>query len=93
MGFLSGLKSMFSSSDVAQTEDAIEYDGFSIVPTPMREGGQFRVAATVIKGEGEAQQIHNFVRSDTVASKEECIQLTIRKAKMTIDQSGDNIFN
>jgi hypothetical protein len=93
MGFLSGLKSMFSNNKEKKAEDAIEYNGFSIIPTPIREGGQFRISAIITKGEGESLQTHTFIRSDTVASQEECIQLTIRKAKMTIDQSEDRIFN
>jgi len=95
MGILSGLKSLFSgNSSVAPTEasDPIEYKGFTIVPAPMAEGAQYRVAATITKGQDETLKTHQFIRSDVIAGREECIAVTIRKAQMTIDQSGEGIF-
>ena len=94
MSFLSGLKSMFAGSPIVEAaEEPIEHNGFTIVPAPIKEGGQYRVAATVSKGEGDDRKVHNFIRSDLIASKEECLNITIRKAKMTIDQLGDRIFS
>lgn len=93
MSLLSGLKSMFSNKGTPENaQQSIEYNGFSITPSPIREGGQFRVAATITKGEGESLQTHSFIRSDMLVNREECIQVTIRKAKMTIDQSKGRIF-
>lgn len=94
MGILSGLKGLFTGAESApeKAEDAVEYKGFSIIPAPMKEGGQFRVAATVTKGEGEEQQTHTFIRSDLMPNREECIAITLRKAKLTIDQMGSQIF-
>lgn len=90
MSFLSNLKSLFSSSE--ESEATIEYDGFNIVPTPIREGAQFRVSATITKGEGESLQTHKFIRSDVIASRDECITHIIRKAKIAIDQRQDSLF-
>ena len=94
MGFLSGLKSVFlgGSSTSAKASEPIPYNGFSIIPAPIPERGQFRVAATITKGEGESLQTHTFIRSDIVGSRDECISLTIRKAQLAIDQSEDRLF-
>lgn len=94
MGFLSGLKSLFApgAAPAAKAEDPIEYKGFVIIPAPIAESGQYRVAATITKGEGEEVKTHTFIRSDLIANREECINVTERKAKMTIDQLGDSIF-
>ena len=94
MGILSGLKGLFSGGESAAepTEEAIEYKGFMITPAPIKDGGQLRVAATITTGEGEEQKVHNFIRSDLISSRDECIEITIRKAKLTIDQLGDKIF-
>lgn len=93
MGFFSALKSIFSGTDTeAKAEAAIEHKGFLIVPAPQKEGGQYRVAATITKGQDDALQTHRFIRSDLIASRDECLAVTIRKAKMTIDQLGDHIF-
>lgn len=97
MGFFSALTSLFSSKAGAKKGpapcDAVEYNGFSIVPAPMPEGGQYRIAATITKGSGEDLLSHQFIRSDVVASRDECISMTVRKAKVSIDQSGDSLFS
>jgi len=90
MSFLSSLKSMFSGSGDSPSiaAEAQDYQGYSILPTPQSEGGQFRVSALISKGEQE----HKFIRSDLIMTRDECIEVTLRKAKMTIDQQGDSIF-
>lgn len=95
MSLLSGLKSLFTAapSAPAKEEDPIVHNGFIIIPAPINEGGQHRVAATITKGEGEDQKVHKFIRSDLIGSRDECITITIKKAKMTIDQLGDRLFN
>lgn len=101
MGFFSGLRSLFSgasgeSSDSnlpTEPTEVIQHNGFSIIPAPISEGGQYRVAATITKGEGELLKTHKFIRSDVIANRDECITFTIMKAKLTIDQSGERIFD
>jgi len=99
MGILSGIKNLFKTSGEEQidveAEETIEYKGFNIVPTPMPEGSQFRVAATISKDQGETEaelKTHQLIRSDIIPSRDECINITVRKAKMMIDQQGDGIF-
>jgi len=92
MGFLSGLKSLFIPNTDAVAADPIEYEGFNIIPAPLPEGRQYRVAATITKGEGDKLKTHTFIRSDVLGSRDECIQLTIQKAQRAIDQSGEHIF-
>lgn len=97
MGFFSAITSLFSgnasdSTKTADVEASIEYKGFSITPGPIPEGRQYRVGATITKGADDTLQTHNFIRSDVVASRDECINMAIRKAKITIDQTGDKIF-
>jgi len=94
MGILSGLKGLFSGGESAPeaVEEAVEYKGFEIVPAPISEGGQYRVAATITKGEGNEQKTHRFIRSDLIPNRNECIDITMRKTKLTIDQLGDKIF-
>ena len=93
MGFLSGLKSLFTTNRNAVAEDPVEYNGFIITPAPMPDGRQYRVAATITKGEGDTLKTHTFIRSDVVGSRNECIEITIRKAQRAIDQSNEHIFN
>ncbi len=94
MSFLSNLFNALTSgnSESASTKNAVEYNGYLIIPSPQKEGGEYRVAATITKGKGETQQKHNFIRSDLMSSRDECMELSIRKAKLTIDQLGDGLF-
>lgn len=95
MGILSSISKLFSGSDntpQSSAAEAIDYNGYTITPTPMPDQGQYRVSATITKGDGETLKTHTFIRSDLVASRDECIELTTRKAKLTIDQLGDQIF-
>ncbi len=89
MSLFSSLKSMFSSDEAEKVKaEAVEYKGYNILPTPQEEQGQFRISALITKGE----QQHQFIRCDLVMNLDECIEVTLYKAKMTIDQQGDAIF-
>ncbi|MHA7881481.1 MAG: HlyU family transcriptional regulator [Saccharospirillum sp.] len=68
--------------------DASEYKGYTITPTPIAEGGQFRVSGVIEKGE----QSHTFIRSDLVAGQEAACDFSVTKAKLIIDQMGDRVF-
>lgn len=95
MGIFSGLAKLFSPSYPSKASDAaetIDYDGYQITPTPQADQGQYRVCALITKGQSDQQQSHTFIRSDLVANRDDCIELTVRKAKLTIDQLGDQIF-
>jgi len=98
MGFIAALKSFFSnnsnhSNQQSEVFESEHYKSFTITPTPIKEGGQYRLSATISKGEGDTIKIHSFIRSDVIANQDVCIEMTIRKAKLAIDQMGDSIFN
>lgn len=76
-----------------EAQESIEYKGFVITPAPMQEGREYRVAAIITKGEGDEQKSHRFIRSDVMANHDLCIETTLFKAQLTIDQLGDGIFN
>lgn len=67
---------------------AVEYQGFTIQPEPLEEQGGFRING-VIEKEGNS---HRFVRADVLMSAEQCAEEMVRKAKVMIDQQGDQIF-
>ncbi|RBW46597.1 transcriptional regulator [Psychromonas sp. B3M02] len=98
MGLLSSLTSLFSGNnnntpEAAPVEESTEYKGFTITPAPISEGGQYRLSAAITKQLDNQLQTHTFIRSDVVASRDDCIEMTIRKAKIAIDQMGDSIFS
>ena len=89
MGLLDSLKSLITPSEkTPKAFPAQEYEGFTIIPTPLPEGSQYRVCGKITCGEQE----HQFIRADIMGSAEQCAEETLRKAKMTIDQLGEGIF-
>lgn len=67
---------------------AEDYKGFRIIPRPIREGGQFRVAARIEK-DGCA---HELIRADTTSSLEDATRLSLAKARQMIDEQGERLF-
>ena len=64
------------------------YKGFRITPRPIREGGQFRVAARIEKdGRG-----HDRIRADTTSSLDDATKLSLSKARQMIDEQGERLF-
>jgi hypothetical protein len=93
---MSWLKKIFGGGEsgaVASSGPASEYKGFSIIATPIKEGGQWRLAGTISKEVGGAVKEHKFIRADLFSSKDEAVQFAMSKAQLIIDQSGDSIFS
>lgn len=91
---MSWLKKIFGGgeSNAPSVGTAQEYKGFSILPTPIKEGGQWRLAGTISKEIGGAMKEHKFIRADLFSSKDEAVQFAVSKAQLIIDQSGEGIF-
>ncbi|MFC3025078.1 HlyU family transcriptional regulator [Vibrio zhugei] len=70
----------------------VEYQGYFIYQEALEEGRQFRVAGRITKSIDGEEKEHRFIRSDVLASEQEANELMLSKAKMFIDQMGDNIF-
>ena len=64
------------------TPDPEIYKGFSITPTPVKEGSRYRLAAKIEK-DGAIQEI---VRADVFEDLETANDVAIRKAKQVIDE-------
>ena len=97
--FFSKLFSAFgsSSSDAAPKKagsaEPHPYKDCVIIATPMKEGGQYRLAGRIEKVVGEETLVHEFVRADMFSSLEDAVEFTVRKGQLIIDQSGASLFN
>lgn len=65
-----------------------DYNGFTITPTPMKDGPRFRISA-VIEKDGRS---HTLIRADTLDEESAAIAASIAKAKRMIDEQGDRLF-
>lgn len=90
MGFIDFLKGLVAerAPAVAEPVAAVEYQGFYIQPDPLSRSGQFQVQAWITRDE----QRHHFIRADLLPSHELCVQETLRKARVLIDQQGSALF-
>lgn len=69
-----------------------DYKGFRITPGPIREGGQYRVAARIEKVVDGVPRRHDLIRADLLASAEEAQRFSLAKARQVIDEQGDRLF-
>lgn len=93
---MSLLSKLFGGSGAAPKSapeaESIEYNGFAITPTPIKEASSYRVSAKIEKQvEGELKS-HTLIRADTSPNLEETIQTSIRKARQMIDEQGERLF-
>ncbi|WP_108483461.1 HlyU family transcriptional regulator [Oceaniglobus ichthyenteri] len=66
--------------------------GFTIYPEPVNDGGRWRIGARIEKQIDGTLQSHKMIRADTLDSAEAATEASLKKAKMFVDQQGDDIF-
>lgn len=89
------LKGLFSSTPAAtedKPDDAVEHEGYRIIVAPMRNGSQWQIAGRIEREIDGETRSHTFIRADTMSSRDEAAEHTLRKARLLIDQQGDAIF-
>jgi hypothetical protein len=92
MSFLKRLFGGGAPAREAPRADPVEHRGFMIVPTPYEVDGQWQVCGEISReADGETQN-HRFIRADRASSREDAVEMTLRKARQTIDQMGERIF-
>jgi hypothetical protein len=91
--FLKNLTGSDSSGESAfNRADAVEYKGFQIAPAPMKDANGWRVAAVIYKDIDGERCTHHLIRADVFADRDFARELSIRKAKMVIDDRGEKIL-
>ena len=83
---------LFGGGGKVPAPEPLEYKGFRIIPQPMDEGGQYRLAALIEQGEGESLKTHHLIRADLIRDRDEAVEAAIAKAKQMIDQQGARLF-
>ena len=64
------------------------HEGFTITPTPIKEGARFRLSARIEK-DGRS---HTLIRADVVEDIETANRISLAKARQMIDEQGDGLF-
>ncbi|MCR8725434.1 HlyU family transcriptional regulator [Frigidibacter sp. ROC022] len=73
--------------------DPETYNGFTITPTPVREGSRFRLSARIEAQVGEETRTHTLIRADMLDSEEAAVEASLRKARQVIDEQGQALFD
>jgi len=91
---MSFFKKLFGGGSAASApaREPVEHEGFTIVPQPIPDGGQFRLGATISKEiDGEMKE-HKLIRADLFPSEDQCADYAVTKAKQVIKEQGDRLF-
>lgn len=89
---MSILKRLFGGGTSKAAESQIEeYNGFRIIPEPINEGGQYRLAARIENADGSKS--HHLIRADMIRDYDDAVEAAIAKAKQMIDQMGERVFD
>jgi len=91
---MSLLKKLFGGSGKAAPKgpEPELYKDFTIFPDPIVEGKQYRLAARIEKEIDGEVKVHQLIRADTLNSSDAAAAAAIQKAKIVIDQMGDQLF-
>src|SRR5690606_33693507 len=97
---LSFLKRIFgggSKDNAAPVErivgEPVEYKGFTIRATPLKEQGQFQTSGVISKEIDGVMQEHRFIRADRFTGEDIAAEQAMRKACQIIDEQGERIFS
>lgn len=88
MSLLSKLFGSRSTPAAGKEHPSEDYNGFTITPTPMKDGPRFRLSARIEK-DGRS---HTLIRADTIDDEATAIASSLAKAKRLIDEQGDRLF-
>ncbi len=69
-----------------------EYKGVEVRALPEKEGGQWRVAGTLTRVDGDDTQTRRFLRADLMQSRDQAVTASIEKARLIIDQNGEMLW-
>lgn len=92
---MSFFKRLFGGGDSMETApeaESLEYEGMTITPTPIKEGGEYRVSARIEATVNGEAKVHELIRADVIRDRDEALDMSVRKAKQLIDQMGTALF-
>ncbi len=90
--FLRGLGEGKGKSENTAEHEAVDYKGFSIVPTPRKVQGGWTTEGIISKSAGDDTRSEHFIRADMLMSEEDAVDYSVNKAKKIIDEQGERLF-
>ena len=95
-GIMNSIRKLFGGGSASNPPQAANepdtYKDHLIYAEPMSEGGQWRLAGRIVKGEGETMLEYKFIRADIFANRDEVEAAALRKGRQIIDEQGAALF-
>ncbi|MFK7995366.1 MAG: HlyU family transcriptional regulator [Granulosicoccus sp.] len=79
-------------SDTAEPAEAVEYEGFSIVAAPFKDGSQYKTAGSISREVNGEIKTAQFIRADNHADRQSAVTHSEAKARQIIDEQGESMF-
>lgn len=76
----------------AEAGDAVEHEGYSIVPAPFKDGGQYRTAGIIRREIDGTVREARFIRADNSADRQAALDHSVQKARQIIAEQGERMF-
>ena len=76
----------------AEAAEAVEYNGYTIVAAPLKDGSQYKTAGSISKEVAGELKTASFIRADNHGDKDSAISYSQSKAQQIIDEQGEAIF-
>ncbi|MDP5290687.1 HlyU family transcriptional regulator [Oceanimonas sp. CHS3-5] len=73
--------------------EPVEYQGFTIIPEPGAEGGQYRLQGRIVLQKDGEQREYRLIRADLLPGAEQAAELMVSKARRLIDENGERLFD
>lgn len=91
---MSLLSKLFGRAQTSSPQaQSVEHKGFTITPTPVREGPKFRISAQIQKDVNGQPLTHTLIRADVMDDWDDAVMACIRKAKQVINEQGERLFD
>lgn len=72
--------------------EPVEYNGYVIVPAPRQDKGVWYVSGSITPADAADDRTHAFIRADNSPDRDQCVELTVMKARQIIDLEGERMF-
>ncbi|MFK8081782.1 MAG: HlyU family transcriptional regulator [Granulosicoccus sp.] len=79
-------------SAAPEAAEAVEYEGYTIVAAPLKEGSQFKTAGSISREVDGELKTAQFIRADNHADRQSAVTHSEGKARQIIDEQGNGMF-
>lgn len=92
MDFLRRIFGSRESGGASVSGEPVQYKGFTILPTPTRQGSQWLTCGVISKQFPDGTKEYRFIRAETHDSVESACAFAVQKGQRIIDELGDQVF-